>query len=421
MPGPCHALLDTLADVSSPPSPSRCGTTVVVPTGHASRAGLRSRRTLATVAFATTALVMAACSSGDDVAGGAGDAPVSLGEPVVTEIGRPPTPDEPTAAPAAAGGFERVVPGGDCRCADGSEYAFWVRDADPSKVLFFLQGGGACFSALTCSFTSGAYQVTVDGDDDPTGDPGIFDLTDPRNPFADWSMVFVPYCTGDVHLGDAAADYGGLVVEHRGAVNARAALDELVRRFPDATEVVVAGESAGAAPAPLYAGLVSDGFPGARITALADGAGAYPDVPTVNALIGGLWGTERSIPDWPVNEGLTAAEWSFPGIAVQTGRHAPDVVLARHDYAYDRTQALFAALAGIGSDDLLSLIDANERRIEGDGVPLLSYVAPGDDHTVLSDEAFYTQTVEGVALVDWVRALITRDGDVGDVRCTSCD
>ncbi|MFN6120393.1 MAG: pectin acetylesterase-family hydrolase, partial [Actinomycetes bacterium] len=401
------------------PSPS--------PTSDTTLLALARRRGVVAVAVSVaSALALAACSGGG---GGSGDeVAVSLGEPIVTEVGSPAadvagaTGGTGAAGPATgAGGFERVVPGGDCRCADGSEYAFWVRDAAPSKVLFFLQGGGACFSALTCSFTSGAYQVTVDGGDDPTGDPGIFDLTDPRNPFADWSMVFVPYCTGDVHLGDAAADYGGLVVEHRGAVNARAALDELVRRFPDATEVVVAGESAGAAPAPLYAGLVSDGLPGARITALADGAGAYPDVPTVNALIGGLWGTERSIPDWPVNEGLTAAEWSFPGIAVQTGRHAPDVVLARHDYAYDRTQVLFAALAGIGSDDLLSLIDANERRIEGDGVPLLSYVAPGDDHTVLSDEAFYTQTVEGVALVDWVRALITRDGDVGDVRCSSCD
>ena len=33
---------------------------------------------------------------------------------------------------------------------------------------------------------------------------------------------------------------------------------------------------------------------------------------------------------------------------------------------------------------------------------LLSYIAPGDAHTALSDGTFYTETVNGVKLVDWV-------------------
>ena len=386
-------------------------------------------------------LVLAACSGSS---AGSDDVAVSLGEPVTTvadvdtsnetsasvpsSSSLDPVPVDPAApavsgspSEAPAGDFERVVPGGDCQCADGGEFSFWVREGDPEKVLFFFQGGGACFSALTCSFTQGSYEVTADGDDDPSGDGGVFALGDDRNPFADWSMVFVPYCTGDVHLGDAAADYGnGVVVQHRGAVNGRAALDELVRRFPDAAEVVVAGESAGGVPAPLYAGLTSDALPEARITVLADGSGAYPDVPAVNALIGGLWGTENAIPDWPVNDGLTAADWSFPGLFVQAGRHAPDIVFARHDYAYDRTQALFAALAGVGANDLLELIDGNEVQIEAGGVDVLSYISPGDDHTVLSEDDFFTSTVDGVPLVDWVRDLIG-GGEVTDVRCEVCE
>ena len=39
-------------------------------------------------------------------------------------------------------GWERVAPGGDCHCADGSEFAFWERRADPTKVVFYLDGGG---------------------------------------------------------------------------------------------------------------------------------------------------------------------------------------------------------------------------------------------------------------------------------------
>jgi hypothetical protein len=48
----------------------------------------------------------------------------------------------------------------------------------------------------------------------------------------------------------------------------------------------------------------------------------------------------------------------------------------------------------------------NETQIENAGVNLLNYVAPGDDHLVLIDGLFYTETVNGEKLVDWVAGLI---------------
>ena len=38
---------------------------------------------------------------------------------------------------------------------------------------------------------------------------------------------------------------------------------------------------------------------------------------------------------------------------------------------------------------------------------LHSYAEPGDDHVIVDDNALYQQTVGGVALVDWVSALVT--------------
>ena len=117
---------------------------------------------------------------------------------------------------------------------------------------------------------------------------------------------------------------------------------------------------------------------------------------------------------------LGAAEtWSFPGLFVKAGTHAPNITFARHDYAFDRTQVFFAGLAGIPADDLVSLIDQNEAQIEAGGVTLYSYITPGDDHTVLGGNAFYTQTVNGVLLVDWVTALVTGE-PIADVHCTVC-
>ena len=222
-----------------------------------------------------------------------------------------------------AAGWTQIVPGGDCECADGSEFSFWVRQADPTKVVFFLQGGGACFDATTCSFTDGDYSVTADADDNPGLDPGgIFDDSRPDNPFAGWSVVFVPYCTGDVHLGDNVHEYTpwwARVTEGaapsrcttRASLTERAAVSYLADTFPDAEQVVVVGESAGSVASPLYGGLVADALPDAQVTVFGDGSGGYPDVPGLNASIGALWGVQNDPPPWPGLVALTPEEWNF--------------------------------------------------------------------------------------------------------------
>jgi Pectinacetylesterase len=322
---------------------------------------------------------------------------------------------------AAAGDqvWRRIVPGGDCQCADGSKFSYWIRKANPKKVVFYLQGGGACFSAKTCARRGDLYRTNLRSDDGPTGQAGMFDLADKRNPFADYSIVYVPYCTGDVHLGNTSTKYApGLTVRHKGYVNGTAALDYLAATFPDATNVAVIGESAGSVAAPLYAGLASDRLPKARITVLADGSGSYPDVPRVNNIIA-AWGAGNALPDWAKSDGRGGKRWSFPGFFIQSGRHNPKIVFARHDHAYDEVQELFNSLAGIPAKDLPSLIDRNETQIEKAGVNLLSYTAPGNAHTVVSDEPFYTEQVNGQRFVDWVTRLIERK-PVDDVHCRQC-
>jgi hypothetical protein len=403
-----------------------------------------SNRSLARVCAVVGVVVLAACSSDSSSeptvlppatatassAAAGTDAPADTAVPDTAppDTAAPDTAPSDTATSGAestgtgdAAGFERVSPGGDCQCADGSEFSFWVKQADPTKVMFFFQGGGACFSADTCGFASPTYKVTTGADDDPSRLGGIFDTTNPENPVADWSVVFVPYCTGDVHIGNAATDYGDdLTVQHKGYVNGNAALDELVARFPDAEQVLVAGESAGSVPTPLYAGLVSDRLPDASITVMADGSGAYPDSPPLNALVGSLWGTMDAVPDWPANAGVTPETWSLPGLFVKAGEHAPGIAFARHDYAYDRTQTFFAALVGVAADDLVTLIDTNEDQIEAAGVELESFITPGSDHTVLAKDEVYTEEVEGVRFIDWFTELLA-GRPVDDVHCTECE
>ena len=327
-----------------------------------------------------------------------------------------------TSAPATetVGGWEQHVPGGDCECADGSEFSFWSREGDPEKVVLFFQGGGACFSPETCSFTDGTYQVQADGSQVTEEAAGIFDFENEDNPFRDWSFVFVPYCTGDIHLGNAEQDYGdGLVVQHKGYVNATAGLDHLVENYADASEVFVTGSSAGGVPAPLFAALAADELPDAEVSALSDASGAYPDNPPVNEAIGSLWGTFNNVPDWPENEGLEPADYSIPGLFVQSGLHNPELRFARYDNAYDETQQQFSTLSGISDGDLFDIIQANEAGIEDAGVEVSSYIAPGTEHTILGDDALYDLEVEGTSFLEWLTDFVAGDA-VDDVVCTDC-
>lgn len=323
-----------------------------------------------------------------------------------------PAETDPPPAPAA-GAWERVTPD-DCVCADGSPYSFWVREADPRRVVFHLMAGGACFNIETCSFDGVVYTASASAE--PPGASGIFDPADPANPVAGHSFVVVTYCTGDLHLGTTTTTYGGdLTVSHTGFLNASKALDELANRFDDPVEVVVTGSSAGSAAAPLFGGLVADRHPEARVAVVADSSGAYPDNPAVNAVIGGLWGVDEALPDWPVNQGLTIADIGLPGLFVQTGLHHPGLRFSRFDHALDPIQAFFTALSGSGIGLTDRLIRDNEALIEGRGVPVAGYLAPGFGHTILGQSEMYTLKVEGTAFIDWLTAFLAGEAvdDVG--------
>jgi hypothetical protein len=340
---------------------------------------------------------------------------VATTEATTTDL--PATTDDP---PSGNVGDWISVPGGDdCRCSDGSGFELWERPADPTRVVLYFQGGGACFSAESCGPDSDTYTRNLDLGVAPDF-AGIFDAANPENPLAGHSIVYVPYCTGDVHLGDSVTEYSDTVsIDHNGFVNARKGLDTVLANYPDVEQLVVVGASAGSIPTPLFAGLAADELPDTEIITFGDSSAAYPDVPALNAAIGGVWGVLENVPEWPVNDGLSAEDWSMPGLYVQAGTEHPDITFARFDYAYDQVQAGFAALAGIQADDLVTFIDQTEVDIEAEGVPVASFVAPGDEHTIVLQDEFYEMEVEGVRLVDFLSTLVA--GEVpADVRCTVC-
>lgn len=182
---------------------------------------------------------------------------------------------------ARAIGIEDVVDGGNTYpwvrvelpgtvCSNGSQYRFWYYDSPTSNnMVISYEGGGACWDYPSCSGQTG-----ILGAANPNGiptdyitqmkakfvspiingaDPGIPLFRSKTNLVTNgWDMVYMPYCTGDVHVGNRVATYTDptgqnppLTFRHNGYNNSIAALNFLRTRFPSIGKLLVTGFSAG--------------------------------------------------------------------------------------------------------------------------------------------------------------------------------
>lgn len=178
-------------------------------------------------------------------------------------------------------GIEDVVDGGNTYpwvrvelpgtvCSDGSQYRFWYYDSPTSNnMVISYEGGGACWDYPSCSGQTG-----ILGAANPNGipvdyitqmkakyvspiingaDPGIPLFRSKTNLVTNgWDMVYMPYCTGDVHVGNRVVTYTDptgvnppLTFRHNGYNNSVAALNFLHTRFPTIGKLLVTGFSAG--------------------------------------------------------------------------------------------------------------------------------------------------------------------------------
>jgi hypothetical protein len=65
----------------------------------------------------------------------------ACGDSTGTKAAAPTTTPPPVGTAAPHGQrWERVVPGGDCQCSDGSQFSFWVRKANPQEGRLLSRG-----------------------------------------------------------------------------------------------------------------------------------------------------------------------------------------------------------------------------------------------------------------------------------------
>lgn len=200
------------------------------------------------------------------------DPPAANGGDAAPPSGNPdPTASDASASPGPApdGGATPVLPVGEPITAPDSTWT-WVDvagsvcdDGTPTglgiwpspgstKLLLFFGGGGACWNFDNCVKESksvhGPFGKT-EFDNMASQVGGWIIGHGDTNPFKDWTTVFVPYCTGDIHAGDNVVTYtDGKTTKdfhHKGRANVAAYLARLAATMPNLTQVAVTGSSAG--------------------------------------------------------------------------------------------------------------------------------------------------------------------------------
>ena len=329
-------------------------------------------------------------------------------------------------------------------CIAGTDYSVFTRQGDPKKLLIFLQGGGACWQGFnSCNILAEAQTPPAEG---PY--PGVFDSTGPGNPFADYSIVYMPYCDGSTFSGDNDVkldpDFGfGLTRHHRGLRNVSAGMDVAAEMFPKAQQITVMGHSAGgvgvAAFAPFLARFVfgnntkltvyNDAGPIAVNLGVGSppGNGSFPfgcaDVSCLSVVARAFdWGFQQFYPQSCVTDGRCNAFGQQTGII--DWRLENDSTIREGFYETDSDATNRFYVQGDGSrmdpevyrqlilDEHGPLNEKYPRRykrfiVSGDDTHgAVQVTAPSPSFPYLQPFYFYTQEANGTPLTTWASELV---------------
>lgn len=143
-------------------------------------------------------------------------------------------------------------------CGNNSQYKIFANfSAKSDNLIVVLEPGGACWDYESCTGANGIRgAANVDGlkDDHWRLAPFISPFLNrdgENNATADWNFIYVPYCTGDVHTGNAVATYteegGSRTVEfhHDGHAASEAIVQWIDANFTHIPKMFVTGCSAG--------------------------------------------------------------------------------------------------------------------------------------------------------------------------------
>jgi hypothetical protein len=306
-------------------------------------------------------------------------------------------------------------------CRNGSIAGFHVNRADTRKgVLLYLEGGGACYDMQTCTVNpDSTWQL-------PPVD-GLFARGQAQNPVADWTFVYVPYCSGDHYIGDAedvAVPGVPGVQQFKGRRNMELLLERVTADYADASRVVLSGTSAGGIGTLMSYRLVQEAFGSTPVTVIDDSGPLLSKehvAPCLAALRRELWGVERTVIADCGEHCLDEDNWQadYALYNLESIPRASGLIVSRQD-------AILRSFLGIGSNGgkndcqgslLMTTLDAASfgaglfdlrERIMQRSSRFGTFFPNSMQHGWVVFPGLYTQTAgeDGVTMIDWVRAIL---------------
>jgi len=334
---------------------------------------------------------------------------------------RPSIPVAPRATPTQVVLDESVW---GTRCGNGSPYAFWYRlapeGAPADRVVVYMQGGGVCIGADDCpDVPAGRFTAT----DNTLITGGIMSNTSADNPYRDWTKVYLPYCTQDIHVGGGRTTvFPGVTVHRYGGVNVRAALryvrDVLWTELdattadgyrPERVRAIFSGGSAGAFGAVYHYHWMLDDLRWPRTTSVPDaglglGNGSLNGVAGIGILIVGdnSWGARSLLPPY-CDEASCAVVPTIAQASAHRLEMLPEQQILHVSNQVDATQSSTTRFPSLRSwIDALRLSYCQHRGRRG-----IHYFLPAlsDRHTLMVG-ANYTVAAAGEPLNAWLGGLI---------------
>ena len=327
-----------------------------------------------------------------------------------------------------------------CSGAPGTdpEFSFFAKGGTVNNLVVYFQGGGACWDAATCLYLKPYTQEVNTTVATLENAGGMLDTNDPENPFKDWSFVFVPYCTGDIHWGSNDIEYSlppvipPTVIHHRGFDNFLVVLKWITENFQRPHEIFSTGSSAGSYGAITGFPWLQEAYPQSKGSVLGD-AGVGVSHPAFQAYTRGNWNAQ--LPEWIFGEDTLGI--TMPEIYRMIAEYYPHRKVAEYTNAWDSTQIYFYSLilqtVGV-PPEVDACVDWNALMLEGmdeaaEAPNFRSYVAAGTDHTIMGSSRFYTEDSAGVPFLDWVEAMVRNQGGTNghggvpweNLECTECD
>lgn len=282
-------------------------------------------------------------------------------------------------------------------CADGQATGLGINpSSDAADAVIYLSGGPACWDATTCSTISTGYTASKFGADSGRQQP-LFDRSRADNPFRAAHFVWLPSCTGDLHIGTTQQAYQqGVPTHHSGARNLEAFLSRLSPTFASSKRVFVVGVDTGGLGATMNAHRFRAAFPSAEVHVLADSSALVPPSEARWKAWSDAW--QPASPPTCLQCATTPSAWVT---AARTALGSGRLALVTSD-----ATAPLALLLGRSEQELRDgvklLVDAEYRTPRS-----AAFVVPGSRSGLLSE--WNGVSVNGVTLEGFLRSF--RDGE----------